>query len=44
MMISPLPGVTATKPGSCTKPLPGVVPDIVSETGESLGPTRAACW
>jgi acetyl-CoA synthetase len=37
IMISPLPGVTATKPGSCTKPLPGVVPDIVTKDGESLG-------
>ena len=37
IMISPLPGITATKPGSCTLPLPGVVPDIQSETGESLG-------
>ena len=36
IMISPLPGVTATKPGSCTKPLPGVVPDIVSKDGTSL--------
>ena len=36
IMLSPLPGVTATKPGSCTKPLPGVVPDIQTETGESL--------
>jgi len=36
IMISPLPGVTSTKPGSCARPLPGVVPDIVSETGESL--------
>jgi len=36
-MISPLPGVTATKPGSCTRPLPGVVPDIVAEDGTSLG-------
>ena len=36
IMISPLPGVTATKPGSCARPLPGVVPDIVSEQGESL--------
>ncbi len=35
-MMSPLPGVTATKPGSCTKPLPGVVPDIVTKAGESL--------
>ena len=37
IMISPLPGVTATKPGSCTKPLPGVVPEIVTEKGEPLG-------
>jgi acetyl-CoA synthetase len=29
IMMSPLPGVTPTKPGSCTKPLPGVVPLIV---------------
>jgi acetyl-CoA synthetase len=37
IMISPLPGVTATKPGSCTKPLPGVVTDIVTQDGKSLG-------
>ena len=37
IMISPLPGITATKPGSCTRPLPGIVPDIVNEHGESLG-------
>lgn len=36
IMISPLPGITATKPGSCTKPLPGVVPDIVTKEGQSL--------
>ncbi len=36
IMMSPLPGVTATKPGSCTKPLPGVVPDIVTNSGVSL--------
>ncbi len=36
IMMSPLPGVTATKPGSCTFPLPGVVPDIVTKDGESL--------
>lgn len=35
IMISPLPGVTTTKPGSCTKPLPGVVPDIVTKDGKS---------
>ena len=37
IMMSPLPGVTATKPGSCTTPLPGVVPAIVDEQGEPLG-------
>jgi acetyl-CoA synthetase len=35
-MISPLPGITATKPGSCTKPLPGIFADIVDEQGESV--------
>jgi acetyl-CoA synthetase len=40
IMLSPLPGVTATKPGSCAYPLPGVVPDIVSRDGESLGPNE----
>ena len=36
IMISPLPGITSTKPGSCTRPLPGVVCDIVNEAGESI--------
>ncbi len=36
IMLSPLPGITPTKPGSCTRPLPGVVSDIVSDKGESL--------
>ena len=40
IMISPLPGVTATKPGSCARPLPGVVPDIVTREGQSLGPNE----
>ena len=35
IMISPPPGVTTTTPGSCTKPLPGVVPDIVTKDGQS---------
>lgn len=37
IMMSPLPGATATKPGSCTKPLPGVVPVIVDETLQHVG-------
>ncbi len=36
IMISPVPGVTATKPGSCTRPLPGIDVDIVDEAGEPV--------
>ena len=36
IMMSPLPGITATKPGSCTTPLPGVIPSIVDETGNEV--------
>ena len=36
IMMSPLPGITATKPGSCTTPLPGVVPKIVDEAGNAV--------
>jgi acetyl-CoA synthetase len=32
-MIAPLPGAVATKPGSCTLPLPGIMMDIVHEDG-----------
>jgi acetyl-CoA synthetase len=32
-MITPLPGVTPLKPGSCTLPLPGIEAAIVDETG-----------
>jgi acetyl-CoA synthetase len=32
IMMSPLPGAIPTKPGSCTVPLPGVVPVIVDES------------
>lgn len=35
MMITPLPGVIATKPGSATRPLPGIVANIVREDGSS---------
>jgi len=35
IMISPLPGLTTTMPGSATKPLPGIGVDIVNEAGES---------
>ena len=35
-VLSPIPGVTATKPGSCTFALPGMDVDIVNEEGESI--------
>ncbi|MCX2732847.1 acetate--CoA ligase [Saccharopolyspora sp. NFXS83] len=38
IMISPLPGVTATKPGSAQVALPGISAKVVDETGEDVGP------
>jgi acetyl-CoA synthetase len=38
IMITPLPGLTPTKPGSATLPFFGVVPDIVDRDGVSVGP------
>ncbi len=36
IMIAPLPGAIPTKPGSATKPLPGVVPEIVDRHGNAV--------
>jgi acetyl-CoA synthetase len=36
IMISPLPGVTTTKPGSAQRPLPGVSAKIVDDRGEDV--------
>jgi acetyl-CoA synthetase len=37
IMITPLPGITATKPGSATQPFPGVFAEVLDEsTGEPL--------
>src|SRR5580704_11878425 len=38
IMISPLPGITATKPGSATRPLPGIVAEVVDVDGKPVGP------
>ncbi|GAC1366788.1 MAG: acetate--CoA ligase [Actinomycetota bacterium] len=40
ILISPLPGVTRLKPGSATRPFPGVAADIVDDTGRSVGLNR----
>jgi acetyl-CoA synthetase len=37
MMIAPLPGVSETKPGSATRPLPGVGADVVDNDGKPVG-------
>jgi acetyl-CoA synthetase len=38
IMISPLPGVTATKPGSAQRPLPGISARIVDDQGNQVPP------
>ena len=37
IMITPLPGITATKPGAAMKPFPGVSADVIDNEGESVG-------
>ena len=37
IMISPVPGVIAAKPGSATLPLPGIAADVVTPDGTSVG-------
>ncbi|PYS57562.1 MAG: acetate--CoA ligase [Acidobacteria bacterium] len=40
IMITPLPGATPTKPGSATKPFPGIEADVVTRDGKSVGPNE----
>ena len=35
-MITPLPGVTTTKPGSATMPFPGISVELVDTTGKAI--------
>jgi acetyl-CoA synthetase len=37
IMISPVPGAIPTKPGSATRPLPGIIADVVDRQGNSVG-------
>ncbi|MEJ2795837.1 acetate--CoA ligase [Iodobacter sp. LRB] len=39
-MVAPLPGAVATKPGSCTLPLPGIMTAIVDESGAPVEPGK----
>jgi acetyl-CoA synthetase len=36
ILITPLPGAVTTKPGSATKPFPGVFADVVNDSGKSV--------
>jgi acetyl-CoA synthetase len=38
IMITPLPGAIATKPGSATLPFFGIVPDVVDDSGQPVPP------
>jgi len=40
IMITPLPGATPTKPGSGTKPFPGISADVMTRDGKSVGPNE----
>jgi acetyl-CoA synthetase len=40
ILITPLPGAVPAKPGSCTRPFPGIVPDVVNREGKSVGPNE----
>jgi acetyl-CoA synthetase len=37
IMIAPLPGATPTVPGTATRPLPGIIVDVVTKAGKSVG-------
>jgi len=43
IMMTPLPGAIPTKPGSCCKPLPGVMPEIVGVDKKPVG-TGSGGW
>ncbi len=40
IMITPLPGLSVLKPGSATKPFPGVGAQILNDRGEPVGPNQ----
>jgi len=41
ILITPLPGITTLKPGSATKPFPGIVAAVYNDRGEEVGPGGA---
>ena len=43
IMITPLPGITKTKPGSATQPFPGIKAEILNDDGGSRSRSAAGC-
>jgi len=41
IMVSPLPGITKTKPGSAQVPIPGIEIEVVNDDGKKLGPGQS---
>lgn len=42
IMIAPLPGITATKPGSATQPIPGIRMEVFDESGKTSTPIHGS--
>lgn len=40
ILISPIPGVTPTKPGSAARPFPGIAADVVTRDGKPVAPNQ----
>ena len=40
IMIAPMPGAIAAKPGSATRPIPGVAAEVVTREGKPVGPNQ----
>lgn len=38
IMVTPLPGITATKPGSATRPFPGISMKVLNQAGDEVSP------
>ncbi len=40
ILITPLPAITTLKPGSATRPFPGVAAEVFNEQGKPVGPNE----
>src|SRR5262249_30424343 len=40
IMLAPMPGAVATKPGAATLPMPGIVPEVRTKDGKIAGPNQ----